>query len=259
MRNPAPPMDTSPLPVEISEGDCLDVARSLQPGSVDLAYVDPPFFTERAHSGEAGEFGDTWGGDLRTYLQYLGARLDAIWQTLCPEGSLLIHLDWHAVHAVKVGADGLWGRDRFVSEIIWAYNSGGGSRKRYGRRHDNILWYARGKAPCFNADEARVPYSAVIASKRAHLFHPEGKVSGDVLTIPRPPNHAKEWVGFPTQKPLALLTHLVKVHSRPGELVADFFCGSGTTLVAAKALGRRAFGCDLSPAAVEVARRRTAG
>lgn len=169
---------------------------------------------------------------------------------------MLLHLDWRAVHYAKVRCDAIFGAHRFQNEIVWSYRSGGGTKRRYGRKHDTILWYSMSDEPIFDADAARVPYDAAIAKSRAHLFHERGKVSGDVLDIPRPPNHAKEWTGWPSQKPLALLEWFVRVHSRPGDAVGDFFCGSGTTLVAARRLGRRAVGCDASADALAIARRR---
>lgn len=242
------------------EGDVLDVAPTLARGTFRLIYIDPPFFTRRefdARNGPGG-FADRWESGLGGYLDFLAERLRVLAPLLAEDGSLLLHLDWRAVHYAKVACDEIFGYDRFQNEIIWSYNSGGGSRRRYGRKHDTILWYGRGDRPFFNPEAARVPYDAVIARKRAHLFHPDGKVSGDVLDIPRPPNHAREWTGWPTQKPLALLRFLVKCHSEPGDLVGDFFCGSGTTLLAAAMEGRRAFGCDISADAVRLAHTRLA-
>ncbi len=263
-RHPSPgipspvPRPPSPFTVTLSEGDCDRLA--LPPASFRLVYLDPPFFTNKEFKSRAGEggFRDTWSGGLTEYLAFLRPRLAAIRPLLTPDGSLLLHLDWRAVHYAKVLCDEVFGIDNFQNEIIWSYNSGGGSKKRYGRKHDTILWYGAGPSPLFNHDAARVPYDAVIARKRAHLFHPDGKVSGDVLNIPRPPNHAAEWTGWPTQKPLALLRFLIRCHTNPGDLVGDFFCGSGTTLVAALLEGRRAFGSDISPDALAIARQRLA-
>lgn len=237
-------------------GDCIDAGAHVAPRSVALAYIDPPFFTGRRMEHDAGSFDDTWGNDIDAYVDHLGARVAALRDLLTKDGSLLLHLDWRAVHYAKVRCDRVFGAHRLQNEIVWAYRSGGGTKRRYGRKHDTILWYSMSDDPHFDADAARVPYDATIAKKRAHLFHERGKVAGDVLDIPRPPNHAKEWTGWPSQKPLALLDWFVRVHSRPGDLVGDFFCGSGTTLVAAKRNGRRAVGCDLSETALGIARKR---
>ena len=245
----------------VEHADCLEFAARQPAGEFRLIYLDPPFFTGRqfASRGDAGGgFADAWES-LADYLAFLRVRLEAIHPLLARDGALLLHLDWRTVHYAKVICDEIFGIDRFQNELIWSYNSGGGSKRRYGRKHDTILWYGVGPQPYFDADAARVPYDAVIATKRAHLFNPDGKVSGDVLTISRPPNHAKEWTGWPTQKPLALLRFLVRCHTAPGDLVGDFFAGSGTTLLAAALEGRRARGCDVSAEAVALATQRLNG
>ncbi len=234
-------------------GDCLDAANWTNPGRFALIYIDPPFFTGNRRSDPSGSFDDAWGNDIEHYTEYLRMRISALRPLLTDDGSMLIHLDWRAVHYVKTACDSVFGANRFQNEIIWAYSSGGGSQRRYGRKHDTILWYSAGADSIFNVDEARVAYDAIIAKKRRHLFHDKGKVCGDVLDIPRPANHAREWVGWPDQKPLALLDWFVRVHTRPGDCVADFFCGSGTTLVAAVKAGRRTVGVDMSSDALAMA------
>lgn len=238
--------------------EALEAAQGMKPGGFRLVYIDPPFGTDQDFAGRkgAGGFSDRWKGGMEEYLAFLGPRLEALWRLLGPDGNLLVHGDWRSIHHVRVLADRILGAEAFQNELIWSYNSGGGSRRRYGRKHDTILWYGQGKAPYFDAEAARVPYSAVIARKRESLFHPAGKVSGDVLAIPRPPNHSEEWTGWPTQKPLALLRFLVRVHSAPGDLVGDFFAGSGTTAVAAAMEGRRFFASDVSPDAVRIMKER---
>lgn len=245
-------------PATVEHADCLDFARREPAGEYRLVYLDPPFFTGRqfeARGDTPGGFADSWG-TIDEYLDFLRPRLEAIRPLLAADGSLLLHLDWRSVHYAKVLCDGIFGMANFQNELIWSYNSGGGSKRRYGRKHDTILWYGAGPKPHFDAEAARVPYDAKIAAKRAHLFNPDGKVSGDVLQISRPPNHAKEWTGWPTQKPLGLLRFLIRCHTAPGDLVGDFFAGSGTTLVAAQLEGRRARGCDVSAEAVALARGR---
>lgn len=242
----------------VVQGDALEVAPHCPEHAFRLIYIDPPFFTGKEHRNRKGDggFKDHWAGGLEEFLGFLRERLEVLKLLLAGDGSLLLHLDWRAIHYAKVMCDGVFGAECFQNEIIWAYNSGGGCKTRYGRKHDTILWYSTGKNAYFDREAARVPYDAVIAEKRRHLFHPDGKVSGDVLHISRPPNHAKEWTGWPTQKPLELLRFLVRVHSAPGDLVGDFFCGSGTTLVAAQQEGRRWFGCDVSAEAVSLANGR---
>ncbi|CAN5295470.1 hypothetical protein BH09SUM1_BH09SUM1_09120 [soil metagenome] len=230
----------------------------MAPGAFRMIYIDPPFFTGKEFVGRKGlkGFDDRWKAGMTGYLDFLRPRLEAIYALLAKDGSLLLHLDWRAVHYAKVLCDELFGSRAFMNEIIWAYNSGGGSKNAYGKKHDTILWYGRTAKPYFDREAARVPYDAIIAKKRAHLFNENGKVSGDVLRISRPPNHSPEWTGWPTQKPLALLRFLVRCHSQQGDLVGDFFCGSGTTLLAAKLESRRWFGCDESDEAVRLAKER---
>lgn len=245
----------------VVQGDCLEVARSWTGPAFDFIYADPPYLSGRVHRHRrtgAVIFDDRFAGGRAEYLAFLLPRLEAQFRLLGAMGSMLVHLDPMVAAPVRVGLEERLGGRTFVQEVVWSYNSGGGSRLHYGRKHDTLLWFSPSDAPYFDAQAARVPYSATIAASRRSLFHPRGKVSGDVLTIPRPPNHAKEWTGFPTQKPLALLRFLVAVHTPPGGRVADFFCGSGTTLVAARMLGRVAFGCDASVDAVSESRERLA-
>ena len=240
-------------------GDNLTVMRNLPDGCIDLIYADPPFFSGRNYGvdlmdeGNGPSFRDLWPEGLTAYLAWLSDRLREMKRLLKSSGSLFVHLDWHAVHYVKVEMDGIFGYDHLQNEIVWAYRSGGGSRRRYGRKHDTLLWYTASREEyVFNVDEVRVPYDAVIARSRKGLFHRAGKVAGSVWDIPRPPNHSKEWTGYPTQKPEALLERIVRAHSLPGQVVADFFCGSGTMPVVAQRLGRRWVACDCSRNAVDI-------
>ncbi|MGI5836703.1 MAG: DNA-methyltransferase [Chloroflexota bacterium] len=246
-------------------GDNLTLMRSLPGESIDLIYADPPFFSGRNYQLEGnGEenspsFRDIWPEGITGYLAWLVERLREMKRLLKPTGSMFLHLDWHAVHYVKVEMDRIFGYDHLQNEIIWSYRSGGGSRRRYGRKHDTLLWYTASlDGYVFNVEEARVPYDAVIAPSRQKLFHEGGKVAGSVWDISRPPNHSAEWTGYPTQKPEILLERIVKVHTIPGQVVADFFCGSGTTPAVAQRLGRRWIACDCSSAAIEVAANRLA-
>jgi DNA modification methylase len=240
-------------------GDGIHLQPHQLPSAPTLIYMDPPFFTGKTFESRdetGGGFQDTWGNDRSEYLHYLRQRIEHARLLLAPNGSLLLHLDWRIVHYAKVLCDDIFGDSHFQNELIWSYNSGGGSKRRYGRKHDTILWYSKGTEGIFHPDAARVPYDALIAKKREHLFHPDGKVSGDVLHISRPPNHSPEWVGWPTQKPLALMRWLVRVHSNRGDLVLDLCCGSGTTVVAAVEEAREGAGIDLSPEALQLARAR---
>jgi len=253
-------------------GDNLPFMQGLPGACVDLIYVDPPFKTGkvREQAREGHQFDDRWPGGIRAYLAFLEPRLREMRRLLKPTGTICVHLDWHAVHYVKVLLDEIFGYRNFLNEIVWSYRTGGVSARWFGRKHDTILSYAkrigrhtfhvlrdgRFRTDGLNYDEKGRPYKQ---TKRGRLyFHPDGPALTDVWEIPFLSTVSLERTGYPGQKPLALLERIIRAASNPGDLVADFFCGSGTTLVAAKRLGRRWIGCDLSPRAVALARRRVA-
>ena len=240
-------------------GDNLHVMRQLPSGSIDLIYIDPPFFSGRQYNvifgdqNELRSFSDIWEGGMPGYLIWLNARLYEMKRLLKKTGSILVHCDWHASHYIKIEMDKIFGYEYLQNEVVWSYRSGGGSKKRYGKKHDTILWYTRAKTGyTFNVDEVRVPYDAIIAESRRDQFNTKGKVSGSVWDISRPPNHSGEWIGYPTQKPEAVLDRVIRAHSSEGDLVADFFCGGGTTVAVAQRLGRRWLACDQSRVAVAI-------
>ncbi|MDP2858956.1 MAG: site-specific DNA-methyltransferase [Bacillota bacterium] len=240
-------------------GDNLHVMRQLPSESVDLIYIDPPFFSGRQYNvifgdqNELRSFSDIWEGGMPGYLIWLNARLYEMKRLLRKRGSLMLHCDLHASHYIKVELDKIFGYKLLQNEIIWSYRSGGGSKHRYGRKHDVILWYTRAASGyTFNTDEVRVAYDAIIAESRRELFNERGKVAGSVWDISRPPNHSKEWIGYPTQKPEAVLERVIRGHSSEGDVVADFFCGGGTTAAVAQRLGRRWIACDQSRVAVAI-------
>jgi len=265
---------------EIYLGDNLPVLRELAPGSVDLIYVDPPFNTgieqkrtriraQRSATGSRNGFGGarydvehlpspTYADSFDDYIEFLRPRLVEAHRLLKPTGSLFLHLDAREVHYAKVMLDGIFGRDCFRNEIVWAYDYGGKPRDRWPQKHDNILWYSRQpKGYTFHYDAIdRVPYMA------PELVGPEkaarGKIPTDVWWITIVPTNSREKTGYPTQKPLKLLERIVRVHSSPGDLVLDFFAGSGTTGQAARNLGRRFLLVDASRQAVDLMRKRLA-
>ena len=241
-------------------GDNLAVLGGMPSDAFQLIYADPPFATGRRRGRGGASFPD-FRAEPRAYLEWLMPRLAEMRRVLDPRGTLYVHLDWHVVHYVKVGLDEIFGRENFRNEIIWHYNSGPRRQRDFGRRHDVILRYSKTAGYFFDPDAVRQPYSPQInipPSKR-HYYHPRGKVMDDVWRIPIiPQNDKRERLGYPTQKPEALLEVIVRSSSRPGDLVGDFFCGSGTTLAVAARLGRRWVGCDDNPEAIALARRRLA-
>ncbi len=263
--------------------DGVEVARGLADESVDLVYLDPPFNTGkrqelqqiRARRAEEGGGDRTGFGGRRyetvrlgsrsfddtfdDYLGFLEPFLVESRRLLKPSGSLYLHLDYREAHYAKVLLDQIFGRECFINEIIWAYDYGGRTKKRWPPKHDTILFYARDSARyLFNTDEVeRIPYMApelAGAEKAAR-----GKLPTDTWwhTIVSPTG--KEKTGYPTQKPLGVLKRIVSASSPPGGLVVDLVAGSGTAGAAALELGRRFVLADCSEEAVAVMRERFAG
>jgi len=267
----------------IVHGDALDVLARLPERFARLVYVDPPFNTGRAQSRERlkvraagdaeaarmGFHGKRWAIASREasasyedrfddYVGFLLPRVEAALRCMTPDASLFVHLDWREVHYVKVALDRLLGRERFMNEIVWAYDYGARSKRRWPTKHDTILWYALDpERYVFEYDAIdRVPYMA------PSLVGPEkaarGKTPTDVWWHTIVPTSGKEKTGYPTQKPLGLVRRVVRVHSRPGDVVLDFFAGSGTTGEAAALEDRGFVLVDSSAEAVRVMRRRLA-
>ncbi len=264
------------------EGDNLDAARALLPafaGKVDLIYLDPPFatgddftFTTRGDAAERVAYRDRHGG-LPAYLSAMLERLRAAHALLSPRGTLFLHCDWHASHWLRCLLDEVFGPGAFKNEIVWRYRRWPAKSRAFQKMHDVIFWYAR------SPDEAQTwtqPFEPLAAStvqtwgakKQVADFSSgrrrpsqteeatPGAPMSDVWEIGIVAPIAKERVGYPTQKPLALLERIVLAASRPGDLVVDLFAGSGTTLVAAEKLGRRWIGCDAGALAVHTAKKR---
>ena len=262
------------------QGDNLATLRALPDGFVDLIYVDPPFNTGRRQERKRlrtvrDERGDRTGFAGRRYKTsvvgvssfedsfadlpaFLEPRLREARRVLAPDGSLFVHLDPRESHYVKVLLDRIFGRASFLNEIVWAYDYGARSRTRWPAKHDTILWYARDPAHytfCYDAID-RIPYAApgLVGPEKAA----RGKTPTDVWWQTIVPTNSRERTGYATQKPLAILSRIVAVHSRPGDLVLDFFAGSGTTGEAAARLGRGFILVDSSREAHAVMRKRLA-
>lgn len=234
-----------------------------------LIYLDPPFGSGKVYrarvEGERGRTAralDAYRDDqaFDAYLAWLEPRLAACRDLLTPSGTLYVHLDWHAVHYVKVMLDRLFGRERFLNEIIWCYHGPSPIRSAFKRKHDTILVYTRTADYFFDADAVRVPYDEgtvkTFASSPKAGFGKvpdlaRGKVPEDWWYFPVVARLHSERAGYDTQKPEALLERIVRASSRPGDRVGDFFAGAGTTGVAAARLGRDAVLADRNPVAVE--------
>ena len=261
-------------------GDCLEVFRDPPGDPLDLVYSDPPFGTGAARSGRAGDrplrYEDT-RGDPEAFIEWLMPRVAAMREVLAPGGSLFLHLDYRAVHYAKVALDRLFGRERFVNEIVWCYSVGGKSRRSFGRKHDTILWYAKTANYAFYPDAVRVPrkpasHMRVVRGDDGELYQEKtdrktgkvyrylasaGKVPEDWWTDIETLNRGdRERTGWPTQKPERLLERILRATTAPGARVADGFCGSGTTAAVAQRLGRRFLAVDAEPEAVSCAAER---
>ena len=203
---------------------------------------------------------------MRAYLAFMAPRLAEIWRLLAPDGSVYLHCDPHASHYLKVIMDTIFGYPRFRNEIIWHYKHTGNSKRDFARKHDVLLRYVKTDSWTFNADAVRQPYDAktvkryerpvVFAGKYEAKLNPLGRLCDDVWEIPPIRNVSKEGLGYPTQKPLALLERIIKASSNPGDIIFDPFCGCGTALDAAHGLNRHWVGIDLTVLALEPMERR---
>ncbi|MDW8106945.1 MAG: site-specific DNA-methyltransferase [Armatimonadota bacterium] len=261
-------------------GDNMLYLPRLPSGAFRLIYIDPPFNTGKMQKrtriqATASDTGARIGfanrrylvrtydspaypDEFEDYLEFLRPRLIEAYRLLAPDGSLFVHLDYREVHYVKVLLDQIFGRKSFINEIIWAYDYGGRSKRRWATKHDNILWYAKDpKRYIFNYDAIdRIPYMApsLVGAEKAK----RGKTPTDVWWLTIVPTNSKEKTGYPTQKPLKLLERIVRVHTHSGDWVLDFFAGSGTTGEAAARLSRRFVLIDNHPEAIAIMARRLA-
>ncbi len=252
-------------------GDCLGVLDRIDDESVDLIYIDPPFFSQRYYEtiwGEDAErfaFEDRWKGGINTYINYLIERIRKLHAKLKPTGLIYVHLDWHICHYMKVEMDKLFGYGNFRNEIVWCYAGGGVPRSDFPRKHDIILRYSKSDRYYYQA--AYRPYSegtvqrgrtAVKGKYFERGLRKEGTPMNDWWTdIPKitsPTDPQK--LGYPTQKHIALLNRIVVCSAKPGDLVLDAFCGCGTTLEAAQLAGCRWVGIDISQSAIRVVQNR---
>ena len=282
-------------------GDCLHVMRQLPSNSIDLIYIDPPFFSNRDYNviwgddNEERSFSDIWRGGLDGYLIWLNARLYEMKRLLKQNGTIYVHCDPHASHYIKVEMDSIFGYSNFRNEIIWHYGKMSNTSHNFPGNHDVILRYTKSDdwtfAPIKGEDsEYRnrfagfLTYNQVLWGSVKHKadklidrrakrirnelgrdlidsdvlfdFDREFKVQSDVIYVPIIKGNAKERVGYPTQKPEALLERIIESSSKEGDTVADFFIGGGTTAATAQRLNRRYIACDQSRVAIAVTAER---
>ncbi len=263
-------------------GDNLAIMSALLPeyeNRINLIYADPPFFTNRKYTARIGRgedsrkpeewalaegYPDHWL-NLDTYLEFLYPRLELMYRLLSPNGTLYLHLDWHVDSYARVLLDEIFGQDHLLNEIIWTYHGPSPIRSAFNRKHDTILVYVKGDDYTFNADAVREPYDPSTiqtfkASPKAGFGKipnlERGKVPEDWWYFPVVARLHNERTGYPTQKPESLLERIILASSNKGDLVADFFCGSGTTPVVAARLKRKFIASDITLRAVHTARQR---
>lgn len=250
--------------------DNLELLRQQPDDSIDLIYIDPPFCTglERLHSRTSHAYEDRWCGGLAEFQEFLKPRLEHMRRVLQPGGTIYVHLDWHAVHYVKVLMDRIFGYGNFLNEVIWHYRTGGVSKRWFGRKHDMILVYTKTRGlHTFNVQRdgsfrteglmTDVDGRSYKSTRKGRLyFNKEGPTVTDVWDIPFLSTVGLERTGYPSQKPKALLRRIIAASSDTGQLVADFFCGSGTALVVAQEMNRAVLGCDINAQAVSITKAR---
>ena len=276
-------------------GDNLPVLRGINSESIDLIATDPPFnkgvkaFEGITKAGENVSYKDVWtwgdvqaewtneilgnhpalysviqaanasaGDDMGAFLCWLAVRVLECHRVLKPTGSMYLHID-HTAHAyAKAMMDAIFGRKNFQNEIVWYYGGGGASKRRFGRKHDSILFYSKSNDWIFNLDEIRVPHKWVDGQLRADGSErsKKGKIPDDVIELHGVMPWAGERTGYPTQKPLALYERIVNASSKEGDVVLDPFAGCATTCVAAERLGRQWTGIDINQEATDVIRDR---
>ncbi|MBC6497278.1 MAG: site-specific DNA-methyltransferase [Alphaproteobacteria bacterium GM7ARS4] len=262
----------------IRHGDCLDILPEYKDGMFHLIYIDPPFNTgkrqRRQRMAVAQDMHGTrhgYGGkryhvtdiDSPSYddyfddfMAFIKPRLIEAYRLLAPDGALFFHIDYREAHYCKVLLDDIFGRQSFMNEIIWAYDYGGRSKTRWSAKHDTIFWYVKNPR-CYTYrydDIDRIPYMApsLVGKEKAA----RGKTPTDVWWNTIVPTNGREKTNYPTQKPVAILERIVRVHSNPGDMVLDFFAGSGTTGEAAIRHGRHAVLIDSNHDAITIMKKR---
>lgn len=268
----------------VIEGDCLDELKDLKDSSVDVVYLDPPFFTQKKHTLRSRDnsrtysFDDSWES-VEEYRRYIAQRLMECRRVLKSTGSIFLHCDKTASHHLRIALDEVFGAVNFQSEIIWSYRRWSNSKKGLLNSHQVIFFYSKTSdfkfnqiysaySPTTNIDQifqkrardenGKTKYKIAETGDTELIDNKSGVPLSDVWEIPYLNPKAKERVGYPTQKPILLLEQIIKLVSDEGDIILDPFCGSGTTLVAAKLLGRQYIGIDASKEAVSLTSERLA-
>lgn len=259
-------------------------------GGLKLIYIDPPFdvgadFSMDIEIGEGNEaesftkkpsvieeiaYRDTWGKGADSFIAMIYERLKLAHDLLADDGSVYVHCDYRVVGYMRLILDEIFGKDNLINEIIWCYRQGGRAIDTYSRKHDTILWFAKNTSKhLFYADPVRIPYEGsggyqtsgkgVTINGKNYKPNELGKIPEDWWDIAAIPPMSSERLEYPTQKPEELISRIIKGSSKDGDIVADFFCGSGTTLAVAEKLGRKWIGTDLGKFGIHTSRKRMIG
>ncbi len=262
-------------------------------GGLKLIYIDPPFdvgadfsmdikigdgedeesFTKKPSVIEEIAYRDTWGKGADSFIAMIYERLKLMHDLLAEDGSIYVHCDYRVSPYIKLVLDEIFGREMMKNEIIWKYSGGRVGSKFFGRKHDTIYWYSKSDDWIFNVDGVRDEYAEATKERFSHTIknvraggdfgeqslNPLGKFPEDVFDISIEAPSSNNRTGYPTQKPEPLIEKIIKASSNEGDLVADFFCGSGTTLAVAEKLGRKWIGSDLGKFGIHTSRKRLIG
>jgi len=260
-------------------GDNLEELAKLPKESVDLIYIDPPFFTHKQYEvvwgdeAEVRSFEDRWEGGIENYIAWMKPRIEAMYEVLKHTGSFYLHCDWHANAHLRILCDGIFGGSNFRNEIIWHYQRWPARQRNFQRMHDVILFYSKnyrantfsvlleplskGTLKRWRGKKSKVEYNGDVrfVTQMTEEDSP-GRPMDDVWNIAVINSQAKERLGYPTQKPEVLLERIINASSNEGDVVLDPFCGCGTTMAVAHKLGRRWIGIDISPTAIKLVEQR---
>lgn len=287
-------------------GDCLKIMRRLPDESIDLIYLDPPFFSQKEYENfwikdkmttlkftdtqwnklrdsinptilkEYEEIEKRWKGGhkgIYVYIAYMRERLEQCWRVLKKTGTIYLHCDWHAGHYLKVMMDEVFDYNNLRNEIVWCYRGAGYPKKDFGKRHDTIFRYSKSEKYIFNLDDVREEYAEATKERFKHYIgnvrkgkdfglqklNPKGRQPDDWWQIQPIAPSSRERLGYPTQKPEALLKKIILASSNKDDIVLDPFCGCGTTLKVARDLGRKWIGIDISRTACDIMKKRLGG
>lgn len=280
--------------IDLYNGDCLEVMDKIEEESIDLIYADPPFGIKQDEKFNMIAWKKTDyheplvyeifekilnENDLK-FLSFLYPRLKKMRELLSEKGSIYVHIDWHVGHYVKILLDDIFGKENFINEIIWHYQSGGRQTNSFSKKHDTLFLYSKTNNWIFDSDaigetrgskkrnnmkkevdeDGRI-YFTIKSNGKIYKYYEDEKITpADVWTdISHLQQKDPERINYGTQKPEKLLERIIKASSNENSIVADFFGGSGTTIAVAKKLGRRGIYCDQNEVAFEIAKRRVEG